>query len=51
MMNYWEPYGNKNKIEREGLMLVFANFSRYINYDNCFNYDSHNLVFEEKIMA
>jgi hypothetical protein len=21
MMHYWEPYGNKNKIEREGLGL------------------------------
>jgi hypothetical protein len=32
-------------------MLVFPNFSRYINYDNFLNYDSHNLVFEENIMA
>lgn len=32
-------------------MLVFPNFSRYINYDNFSNNDSHTLVFEEKIMA
>jgi hypothetical protein len=51
MMNYWEPYGNINKIERGGFMLVFPNFSRYINYDNFSNNDSHTLVFEEKSMA